>query len=84
MIRDVTGLNQARDASTPDPNSLVGLQKLAALNSNVATRHILDANLQITQKLAEALSLRIGDVLEYSDFKEEFMNKIGKYNVNAL
>ena len=44
MIRDVTGLNQARDASTPDPNSLVGLQKLAALNSNVATRHILDAN----------------------------------------
>ena len=84
MIRDVTGLNQARDASTPDPNSLVGLQKLAALNSNVATRHILDANLQISQKLAEALSLRIGDVLEYSEFKEEFVNQIGKYNVNAL
>lgn len=84
MLRDVTGLNQARDASTPDPNSLVGIQKLAALNSNVATRHILQASLQITQKLAEALSLRIADVLEFADFKEEFANQIGKNNVAIL
>ena len=45
QIRNVTGLNEARDGSSPDPNSLVGLQKLAALNSNVATRHILDLSL---------------------------------------
>jgi hypothetical protein len=84
MIRDVTGLNEARDGSTPNPDALVGVQKLAALNSNVATRHILDANIQITQKLAEALSTRIADVLEYADFKEEFANQIGKYNVSIL
>jgi hypothetical protein len=84
MIRDVTGLNEARDASTPNPDSLVGLQKLAALNSNVATRHILEANLQITQKLAEALSCRVADVLEYAEFKEEFAMQIGKYNVSIL
>lgn len=84
MIRDVTGLNEARDASTPNPDSLVGLQKLAALNSNVATRHILEANLQITQKLAEALSCRVADVLEYADFKDEFAMQIGKYNVSIL
>jgi len=41
MMRDVTGLNEARDGSTPDKNALVGLQKLAAANSNTATRHIL-------------------------------------------
>jgi len=84
MIRDVTGLNEARDASTPNPDSLVGLQKLAALNSNVATRHILEANIQITQKLAEALSCRVADVLEYADFKDEFAMQIGKYNVSIL
>ena len=84
MLREVTGLNQARDASTPDPYSLVGIQKLAALNSNVATRHILYGSLQITQKLAEALSLRIADVLEFADFKEEFVNQIGKNNVAIL
>ena len=84
MIRDVTGLNEARDASSPDPNSLVGLQKLAALNSNTATRHILDGSLYITKRLAEALSCRVSDVLEYSATKEEFINQIGKYNVNTL
>lgn len=84
MIRAVTGLNEARDASTPDPNSLVGLQKLAALNSNTATRHILDAGLFVYRTLAEALSYRIADILEYSDFKDDFVNKIGKYNVGIL
>jgi len=84
MIRDVTGLNEARDGSTPDPNALVGVQKLAALNSNTATRHILDSSLFITKKLSEALSCRIADVLEYSGFREEFANQIGKYNVNIL
>jgi len=84
MIRDVTGLNEARDGSTPHPDALVGVQKLAALNSNTATRHILEASQFISRKLAEALSLRIADVLEYSDFKEQFAMQIGKYAVNML
>jgi hypothetical protein len=84
MIRTVTGLNEARDGSTPDPNSLVGLQKLAALNSNTATRHILDGGLFIYRSLAEALTYRIGDILEYADFKDQFINQIGRYNVSIL
>ena len=84
MIRSVTGLNEARDGSNPDPNSLVGLQKLAALNSNTATRHILDGSLYIYRSIAEALTYRVGDILQYSDFKEEFANQIGKYNVSIL
>ena len=84
MIRAVTGLNEARDGSTPDPNSLVGVQKLAALNSNTATRHILDGSLFLYRRLAEGLSYRVADILEYSDFKDSFINKIGKYNVSIL
>jgi len=84
MMRQVTGLNEARDASTPDPNSLVGIQKLAALNSNVATRHILNASLYITKTLAECLSIRTADVLQYADFRDEFAMQIGKYNLNIL
>ena len=84
MIRAVTGLNEARDGSTPDPNALVGVQKLAALNSNTATRHILEGGLYITRTLAECLSLRIADLLEYAPFKEEFANQIGKYNVDKI
>ena len=84
MLRTVTGLNEARDASTPDPNALVGVQKLAALNSNTATRHILDGVLFLTRTLAEALSCRISDILEYADFRDEFAMQIGKYNVRLL
>ena len=84
MIRDVTGLNEARDGSMPDPNSLVGLQKLAAANSNTATRHILDGSLSITKDLSEAVSYRVADILEYSDFAETFAMQVGKYNVSLL
>jgi hypothetical protein len=84
MIRSVTGLNEARDGSNPDPNALVGVQKLAALNSNTATRHILESGLFIYRTLAEALTYRVADILQYADFKDDFANKIGKYNVSIL
>jgi len=84
MIRDVTGLNEARDGSTPDSRALVGVQKLAAANSNVATRHILDSSLFLTADLCDNLSLRISDIIEYSPTREAFIHKIGNQNVAVL
>jgi len=84
MIRAVTGLNEARDGTIANSDALVGVQKLAALSSNTATRHILDGSLYIYRTLAEALTYRVADILEYSDFKEDFINKIGRYNVSIL
>ena len=84
MIRDVTGLNEARDGSTPDARALVGVQKMAAANSNTATRHILDGSLYLTSDLCEGLSLRISDILEYSPTREAFIHKIGNQNVAVL
>ena len=84
MIRSVTGLNEASDGSTPNPNALVGVQKLAALSSNTATRHILESGLFIYRSLAEALTYRVADILQYADFKDDFANKIGKFNVSIL
>ena len=84
MMRDVTGLNEARDGSKPDSNALVGVQKLAAANSNTATRHILQAGLYLTLKTAECVSLRISDVLEYSNTKNQFINSLGRFNVATL
>tara|TARA_R110000824_G_scaffold239639_3_gene428324 strand:- start:554 stop:2932 length:2379 start_codon:yes stop_codon:yes gene_type:complete len=84
MIRDVTGLNEARDGSMPDKNALVGVQKLAAANSNTATRHILQSMLYLTAQSAECLSLRIADIIEYSPTKEAFIQAIGAHNVATL
>jgi len=84
MIRDVTGLNEARDASTPDRNALVGVQKLAAANSNTATRHILQSMMFITAEVAECLSLRIADIIEYSPTRDAFIRALGAHNVATL
>jgi len=84
MIRDVTGLNEARDGSTPDKNALVGIQKMAAANSNTATRHILNSGLFLTSQIAECLSLRISDIIEYSPTKDAFIQSIGTHNVATL
>ncbi len=84
LIRDVTGLNEARDASTPDRDSLVGLQKLAAANSNTATRHILQASLYLTLRMCENISLRIADSLQFPLTRDALENSISKYNVATL
>jgi len=84
MIRDVTGLNEARDGSMPDKNALVGVQKLAAANSNTATRHILQSGLFLTAEVAECLSLRVSDILEYSPTADAFIQAIGSHNVATL
>ncbi len=84
MIRDVTGLNEARDASTPDKNALVGLQKLAAANSNTATRHILQAGLYLTLKTCENITLRVGDALMFPLTRMALQDSISVYNVATL
>lgn len=84
MIRDVTGLNEARDGSDPDPHALVGVQKLAAANSNTATRHILHSSMYITSELAEAISIRLKDVLTYHPQRDVFVKSLGRFTVGAL
>lgn len=85
LMTDVIGLNKASDASTPDKDSLVGIQKLAALNSNIATRHILDGSTYITLKTAEAISYRVADILKYfPELKEDLIRKIGATSVADL
>ena len=84
MIRDVTGLNEARDGSQPDPNALVGLQKMAANASNIATKHVLDASLYLTLRTCENVSLRIADALGFELTKEAMMQSISLTNTRNL
>ena len=84
MIRDVTGLNEARDGTAPDKNSLVGLQKMAANASNVATKHILNSSLYLTLRTCENISLRIADMLDFDLTNNALKASIGKFNVATL
>lgn len=84
MIRDVTGLNEARDGSVPNSDSLVGLQKLAAANSNTATKHILNSYLYLTIKTCENIVLRTSDSIEFALTEEALKNSISTWNVGQL
>ena len=84
MIRDVTGLNEARDGSQPNSDSLVGLQKLAAANSNTATKHILNAYLYLTVRTCENIVLRTADSIEFALTEEALKNSISTWNVGQL
>ena len=84
LMRDVTGINEARDGSDPDPYSLVGVQKLAAANSNTATRHILESGLFIATEMANAVSMRFKDVLEFHPTRELFLSALGKFTAGTL
>jgi len=84
MIRDVTGLNEARDGAMPDANSLVGLQKMAANASNTATKHIQDASIYLALSTCENISLKIADVLNFPLTKNSLMNSVSTFNVETL
>ena len=84
MIRDVTGLNEARDGSLPDRDTLVGLQKIAAQQSNIATKHINDASLYLTLRLCENISKKLADVVRFPLTAEALKNSISTFNVQTL
>jgi len=84
MIRDVTGLNEARDGSLPDRNTLVGLQKLAANASNTATKHVLQSSLYLTLRISENIALKIADALEFPLTKSSLQNSISTFNIKTL
>jgi hypothetical protein len=84
MIRDVTGLNEARDGSNPDKDTLLGLQKMAANASNVATRHINISSNYLTLKTCENIALKIADVLNFPLTNSSLMESISVYNVETL
>ena len=84
MIRDVTGLNEARDGSAPAKDSLVGLQKMAANASNIATKHVLDSLLYLTVRTCENISLKVADVIENPLTENALTNAISTFNTKTL
>jgi hypothetical protein len=84
MIRDVTGLNEARDGSIQDSNTLVGLQKLAAQASNIATKHINNASLFLTLRMCENISKKIKDMLDYPLTANSLRDSLNIFNTSTL
>jgi len=77
MIRDVTGVNESRDASKPSSEALVGVQKLSLLASNNATRDINDAYLNVTTRVSQSITVRMQDLVNFKGLHKMYANVIG-------
>ena len=84
MIRDVTGLNEARDGALADKDTLVGLQKIAAQASNIATKHINNASLYLTLRICENVSKKVNDMLDYPLTANALNQSITVFNSKTL
>jgi len=84
MIRDVTGLNEARDGSMPDKDALVGLAKMAANQSNIATKHINQSSLFLALRICENIALKLVDVLAFPLTHNSLIESISLYNAQTL
>ena len=84
MIRDVTGLNEARDGALADKDTLVGLQKIAAQASNIATKHINNASLYLTLRMCENISKKVNDMLDYPLTANALNQSITVFNSKTL
>lgn len=86
LIRDVTGVNPARDGSLPS-DALLGVNQMAQLASNTATQHIVEAATDFNKKIAELISSRLHSIFKHDKqgyLKRIYENAVGKHNVEAL
>lgn len=85
QLRDVTGLNEFRDASQPSPEAGLGVAQIALSQSNNATKHINAAAFGLVDKVAQDVVLRLQDIFEYSDkLSDIYSEAIGKLDVDAI
>lgn len=86
LIRDVTGINPARDGSLP-ADALLGVNEMAQLASNTATQHIVEAATDFNKATAELISSRLHTIFKHDNagyLKRIYENAVGKHNLEAL
>jgi len=83
-IRDVSGINEVRDGSAPSNDALVGVQKLALLASNNATRGLNHAYINIMEGVANRAALALQDLVKYKGAYKGYINAIGETNMKVV
>jgi hypothetical protein len=76
MIRDITGMNEFTDGSTPDPRALTTVAKLAYEGTNNALTHIVHGDKFLLESLSNAVILRLQDVAK-SGYVKGYVRALG-------
>lgn len=88
LMRDITGVNPARDGSLP-ADALLGVNQMNQLASNTSTKHIVNASTDFNKMVAEVISSRIHGIYNSKQqgaqkIKELYNKAVGKQNVDAI
>lgn len=83
MIRDITGMNEMTDGSTPDPRTLTTVAKMASESTNNALFHIVSAEKRLLESLASSVMLRLQDVAERSPL-EGYVRSLGSNTLKFI
>ena len=81
MIRDITGLNEFTDGSTPDGRALTTTAKLAVESTNNSLSSISEGEKNLLRKLCNAIVIRIQDVLENGGNIEGYRKALGSNSI---
>jgi len=84
MIRDVTGINEAMDASSPKGDALVGVREQAIAAGNNAIYDITNASIILFKKVCEDLVKCLQVLPKESVVFEAYANAIGNTNMDVL
>ena len=85
FIRDLTGINQVTDASTPDPNQSVGGSELAVAATTNALQPIHSAYTRLKEKVARTLALRIQSICKHDKKAYEgYMQVLGEVGAKII
>lgn len=83
LLRDITGLNELTDGSTPDPRTLTTVAKLAYEGTNNALTHIVQGEKKLLESLANAVVLRLQDVVLKGEVKG-YLRSLGSNTLNFI
>lgn len=64
MLRDITGMNEMTDGSTPDPRTLTTVAKLAYEGTNNSLAGIISGEKKLLESLAYSVMLRMQDSVQ--------------------
>lgn len=85
QMKESLGINDATDSVNPNPRTLVAIQEIARLNSNMALRHLVDGYLDFQLMMAKNISYSLNNVYRWSkQLKEKYNNLIGSDDMISL
>ena len=83
MIRDITGLNELVDGSTPDPRTLTTIANMANESSNNALGDVIVGDQSLYIALADGLYQRLQTAVKYGDITG-YTKALGTTTVNFI